>query len=207
MHSQIRPSSHRLADGSPWDDDPDVDSDRDGWPDDYTPSGSTIGDQLYNYSVDRLITLETELGGVMPLAYEVKYDPSDTTFESSESLEQDLLVIDIKSAIEHLDQERAEITFGIGIEGMPALNFSSAIGDIGDTLQEVFFDAVRAKLEELSDSLTGDMFRTSCGRFYGISSTITSSRPSPIFNRKSPASPRMKPRPLSKPTLALQSTT
>ncbi len=157
VHSQMRPSSHRLSDGSQWDDDPEADADHDGWPDDYSPSGASLTDQFYNYSEDRKITLETEVGGVLPLAYEVKYSPSDTSFESSESLGQDLLIIDIQSAISHLDQEHAEITFGIGIEGLPDLNFSSAADGVGDVLEDVLFDAVRDKLDELSDSLSGDI--------------------------------------------------
>ena len=156
VHSQIRPTSHRIADGSAWDDG-DVDTDRDGWPSGYSPSDTELTQQFIDYSNDKKITLETLMGGVIPLAYEVQYDPSDMDFRSSEAYEQDLLVINIESEIEHLDQEYAEITFGAGIHGIPELNFSSLADGAGDALQELFFDAIRDELDNLSDRLTGDL--------------------------------------------------
>ncbi|MFH1739225.1 MAG: hypothetical protein ABIH23_09470, partial [bacterium] len=168
VHSQIRPTAHYLADGSPWDSNPNVDSDRDGWPSGYsTDTSKDIVQQFYDYSNSELITLTTNIGGVIDLNYEVKYDTTETSFESNGSLEQNLLVIDIRSALEHLDQSQAEITFGIGIEGMPELNFSSASdlfgeffseeSEIGDTIQELFFDTIQTKLDNLSNQLTGDI--------------------------------------------------
>ncbi len=161
VHSQIRPGTHRLADGSPWDNSTNADSDGDGWPDDYTPSASdSLSDQFFNYSEDRLITMQTEIGGVIPLNYEVKYSPSDTSFESSESIGQDLLVIDIDSEIKHLDQNQAEITFGLEVSGIPEINLSSLAGDFSDDIQELIFEAIRDKLDEVSETLTGDLSGT-----------------------------------------------
>ncbi len=161
VHSQIRPDTHRLADGSPWDDSTNADSDGDGWPDNYSPNASdSLSDQFYNYSADRLITMHTEIGGVIPLNYEVKYNPSDMSFKSSESIGQDLLVIDIDSEIRNLNQTHAEITFGLEVSGIPEINFSSLAGDFSDDIQELIFDAIRDKLDEVSESLTGDMSGT-----------------------------------------------
>ena len=157
VHSQIRPSSHRLATGSPWDSNDNADADRDGWPDSYSPSGSSLSEQFLIYSSDRLITLETEIGGVIQLGYEVEYHPSETSFESPEALGQDLIVIDIESAVEYLDHDYTDISFGISIDGFEGLNFSSVTEDFGETLQEKFFDAVRARLDTLDDELTGDL--------------------------------------------------
>ena len=157
VHSQIRPSSHRLATGSPWDDDDSADADADGWPDDYSPSGSSLSEQFVNYANERLITMETQLGGVINLGYEVKYDPSTTTFESSEALEQNLIILDINSHVDYINQERAKLLFGLSIDGFDGLNFSSATDSFGDAIQEKFFDAVRDKLDELDEKLTGDL--------------------------------------------------
>ncbi|MBZ0255582.1 hypothetical protein K8I31_05945, partial [bacterium] len=157
VHSQIRPSSHRLATGSPWDDDDEADADADGWPDDYSPSGSSLSEQFVNYANDRLITMETQLGGVINLGYEVEYDPSATTFESIEPLEQDLIILDITSHVDYIDQERAKLLFGLSVDGFGELNFDSAAESFGDEIQEKFFDAIRDKLDELDDKLTGDL--------------------------------------------------
>ncbi|MDP8245464.1 MAG: hypothetical protein P9L94_15375 [Candidatus Hinthialibacter antarcticus] len=157
VHSQIRPSSHRLATGSPWDDDDSADADADGWPDGYSPSGSSLSEQFVNYANERLITMETQLGGVINLGYEVKYDPGATTFESSEPLEQDLIILDMNSHVDYINQERAKLLFGLSIDGFDGLNFSSATDSFGDAVQEKFFDAVRDKLDELDDELTGDL--------------------------------------------------
>lgn len=76
-----------------------------------------------------VVTASQSIFGLVPLNYPLRWNPNARFFQSWETVENELLVIEVQHQIDYLSAENAEISFGAQYDGLPKLNLVSAAYD------------------------------------------------------------------------------
>ncbi len=150
-----------LATGDPWKNDAEPDSNGDGFIDRFDSAQfDDVTERLNGYADRYPVQGRTEFANFMPLRYDLHYNPGTRRFRTLEPNRQDLFILDIISAVEYLDRDRTEISFGVDADPMPDLNLSSLAaryGPFSDQIQNLFAETIQRPLDGLSDILSGDI--------------------------------------------------
>ncbi|HQH72425.1 MAG TPA: hypothetical protein PK360_10130, partial [bacterium] len=157
IHVLVRGLVGEIVDGDPWFKMPDPDADRNGFPSTVSISAGPIEAQFAEYVKKAPVNVQTEFANLIDLKYQIAYNKSKKEFASTAPLQQNLVVIDIKSAVEYLNASKTEISFGVEVGSLPELNLSSAASQFTGAIQNTFLGPVRDQLDEVSDRLTGDL--------------------------------------------------
>ncbi len=157
IHVLVRGLVGEIVDGDPWFKMPDPDADRNGFPSTVSISAGPIEAQFAEYVKEAPVNVQTEFANIIDLQYQIEYNKTKKEFTSTAPLQQNLIVIDIKSAVEYLNASKTEISFGVEIGSLPELNLSSAASQFTGAIQNTFLGPVRDQLDEVSDKLTGDL--------------------------------------------------
>lgn len=157
IHALVRGAVGRIADGSPWAEHVRPDTARRGFPDGFQAQNSDIAGLIETYVAQHPIHVRKLFANLIPLDYELVYHPSRKVFQSPAPKQQDLIVLDIVSAVENLNPRLAEISFGIEAGGLPELNLSSLGESFTSGISNTFLGPVRDRLEAAAQTLTGDI--------------------------------------------------
>lgn len=148
--------SAQLADGRPYFSNPDPDTNNNGFPDDAEPVGAGASQKIANYSNSKYIHVSKTFAGIIPLEYDLRYDPAQKTFRSPETDAQNLIVIEVESSVKNLTKQLVNIEFGVKYTGLPTLNLSSLAGDFGNEVVATFLGPVRDGINEVGAKLTDE---------------------------------------------------
>lgn len=157
IHVLVRGLVGEIVDGDPWFTMPDPDADKNGFPSTVNISSTQIEAKFAEYVKEAPVNVRTQFANIIDLKYEIEYNKSKKEFASTAPLQHNLIVVDIKSAVEYLNASKTEISFGVEIGSLPELNLSSAASQFTGTIQNTFLGPVRDQLEEVSGKLTGDL--------------------------------------------------
>mgnify|MGYP001194192343 CR=1 FL=1 len=157
IHAIVNGFVGNLADGSPWFGAGNPDTDADGFPDGQAPTGPTAVERVAAYVEANPIEVRTKFANLITLKYKLKYIPTDKEFRTQTPIQEDLIVLDMVSAVEYLNTVRTEITFGVDVIAQPKLNLSSKFSKFSQDIANSFLGPVRDKLDAVANGLRVDL--------------------------------------------------
>ncbi|MBN2329501.1 MAG: hypothetical protein JXR73_20335, partial [Candidatus Omnitrophica bacterium] len=155
VHILVRGDIGDIVGGDPWfsTSDADPDADRDGFPDALSLSSGSMVEKIYEYINQTPVQVSYDFAGCIDLDYGLRYNKPDKSFACSEPYEQDLILIDMRSAVEYCGSASTEISFGLDIVGISGLRLTN----MGSFLGEMFDGPINESIEEAANRLTGDL--------------------------------------------------
>ncbi len=138
---------------------PDPDPLHRGFPNSIAP-GQPINDRINAFigTAMYFAEVEKEFAGLIQLQYPVKFVQAPVNqFKSPEVKKQALVVMDVESSVERITTMETEIRFGLKYDGLPQISLTSVFNQYSSQFASTFLAPVKAKIDELSQHLTGDL--------------------------------------------------